>query len=259
MSPNQSAGQSIRLRRGPRLTERLPAYMVPAAVVVVDALPLTVSGKLDKRALPAPEYPAGDRVPRPGHVRPRRSWSASTRRSLAWNGSGSTTRFSIWVGIRCRRCGWSPRSTRVWMPGLAVRALFEAPTVAALVAAYRWGCGSAGAVDAQQRPAVVPLSFAQRRLWFLDRLQGPVATYNMPIRFADQRERWMPRRWARPSMMSSPAMSRCAPYFPTLTGCRASRWCRRGRGCGGAAVAAVVSVPGGRGGRRVGGAGGVSV
>ena len=81
------------------LAERLPAYLVPAAVVALAALPLTVSGKLDRRALPAPEYQDTDNYRAPTTLT-EEILAGIFAEVLVCSGSGWTTRFSIWVGIR---------------------------------------------------------------------------------------------------------------------------------------------------------------
>lgn len=64
---------------------------------------------------------------------------------------------------------------------LPVRALFEAPTPTALALRLQGGARTGPALGSAPRPAVVPLSFAQQRLWFMHRLEGPSATYNIPV------------------------------------------------------------------------------
>ena len=64
---------------------------------------------------------------------------------------------------------------------LPIRAVFEAPTVAALATRLRTRRGSAAAAVRQPRPDPMPLSFAEQRFWFLHRLEGPSATYNIPM------------------------------------------------------------------------------
>ena len=71
---------------------------------------------------------------------------------------------------------------------LGIRALFNAPTVAGLAALIDSGTAGVGVsggrpvVGGRVRPKRLPLSFAQRRMWFLRELEGPSSTYNTPLR-----------------------------------------------------------------------------
>ena len=90
------------------------------------------------------------------------------------------TRFSIWVGIQLSAMRLVAAINTGLDAGLSVRAVFEAPSVARL--APRIGAGAGRRLPrlaAGERPAVVPLSFAQQRLWFIDQLHGPSPVYNM--------------------------------------------------------------------------------
>ncbi|MFF9091084.1 amino acid adenylation domain-containing protein, partial [Streptomyces sp. NPDC014991] len=161
----------------------LPGHMVPAAVVVLDRLPLTANGKLDRAALPAP---AVTRSPqrRPGRDATERMLCELFAGVLGVDRVGIDERFFDLGGDSLLATRLLSRIRAASGAELPIRALFDAPTVAGLAEALRQADGAARpAVRPRQRPEMLPLSFAQRRLWFLNRLEGPGAgaDYNMPF------------------------------------------------------------------------------
>ena len=165
------------------LSRQLPDYMVPSALVVLERLPLTPNGKLDRRALPEPELGASHshRAPRT----PQEAILCSLFAEVLGRRAGRGRRQLL----RARRAFAAGDASDQPDPGDAERRGGDPQPVRG---AERRGAGCSGCrrrrwhhgaplTAVQPRPAEIALSYAQRRLWFLERLEGISGTYVIPL------------------------------------------------------------------------------
>ncbi|MFI5776149.1 amino acid adenylation domain-containing protein [Nocardia sp. NPDC051570] len=150
-------------------SSRLPEYMVPPAMVVVEEFPLTVNGKLDHRALPVPEFVAGVRYRAPRTDR-ERTLAELFAQVLGVERAGVDDSFFDLGGNSLLATQLSARIRGALGLEVSVRTLFERPTVADLAAVSSAESPDLPPLHAQSRPAALPLSPMQRQLWFLNRL-----------------------------------------------------------------------------------------
>jgi amino acid adenylation domain-containing protein len=167
--------------------EKLPAHMVPAAIVKLPELPLTPNGKVDRRALPAPDQSRPELEE--SYVGPRTPIEEGVAgiwaQVLKIERVGVYDNFFQLGGHSLLATQVISRIRQVFQVELPLRAIFESPTVA----------GLSELVDKEKRaqhglqfPPIIPaprtgelpLSFAQQRLWFLDQLQPDNSFYNVP-------------------------------------------------------------------------------
>ncbi len=172
------------------LKDRLPDYMVPAAFVLLDALPLTANGKVDRRLLPAPDLGRPQMGEAP--VAPRNAVEETLaeiwRELLGVPRIGVDDDFFELGGHSLLATQALSRVREAFAVELPLRAFFAASTVAAVaqeVAELRLRGGEASAppIVPVPRDGRLPLSFAQERLWFLDRLDTRTLAYNEAAAF----------------------------------------------------------------------------
>ncbi|MET7391853.1 condensation domain-containing protein, partial [Streptomyces sp. NPDC005444] len=179
--PNHRDGVDIEALRT-HAAGLLPEYMVPSAFMVLDRLPLTTNAKVDHRALPAPDLPAAGtgRGPR----NPREEILCGLFAEVLGVPTISIDDNFFTLGghslLASRLISRIRTTLNVELP---VPALFETPTIATLSAQIAEAGSARSALTATERPTRIPLSPAQNRLWFLNKLEGANATYNVPVAF----------------------------------------------------------------------------
>jgi amino acid adenylation domain-containing protein len=161
----------------------LPDYMVPAFFVVLERLPLNPTGKVDRASLPDPEAPREDPAAAP-RSQVEELLAGLFRQLLGRRSVGRDDDFFALGGHSLLGTQLIARVREAFRIDLPLRTFFEAPTVARLgeriEVLLRGTAAAAPPLGPVARRGDLPLSFAQRRLWFLDHLEPGSAAYNIP-------------------------------------------------------------------------------
>ncbi|HEV8580079.1 MAG TPA: amino acid adenylation domain-containing protein [Thermoanaerobaculia bacterium] len=180
------------------LVARLPSYMVPSTLVILPELPLTAHGKVDRARLPASEVPAEEAEGAPPRTPAEELVAGIWCEVLGLPRVSRSSDFFELGGHSLLATQVVSRLRSATGAELPVRELFQSPTVAALATALEAAL-SAGTLAAAAPPirpipreGHLPLSFAQERLWFLDRLTPGNAAYTIPLALAAHGELSLP-------------------------------------------------------------------